>query len=231
MNASVPAMRCACGIHGLRRPCARFPKSRRPTHSWKTARAAANVANHTLNSGCPLKNHTNGCSKVGSWTFAYTPSASATRPPMPEKMSIRRSRSGGVLPLAGRGGGSAVATAGAATVAGSATGWATVAAVDSGGANGGGGTLAPRGGGFGGVGREPGCCSSATALPSSPPTSSRARGVRSSGDASPRRPCGHRESRRGMTHGYPEINGRALRDRRRWPRGQPGRDLRRSPRG
>ena len=90
-------------------------------------------------------------------------------------MIIRRSRSGGVLPVPrGRAGGSAVATAaaagtaassgsGAATTSGSATGAvgsATGAAMSSatydtvgcdGGARGGGGTLAPLGGGLGGT--------------------------------------------------------------------------------
>ncbi|RPI07306.1 MAG: hypothetical protein EHM63_08000 [Actinobacteria bacterium] len=89
---------------------------------------------------------------------------------MPEKTNIRRSRSGGVLPLAGRrAGGSAVATAGATAGTGSATGSATLAAAGGGGgAKGGGGTLPPRGGGLGGVGRGPRCSSP----PTSPPLAS-----------------------------------------------------------
>ena len=147
-----------------------------PTHSWKTARAAASVANHTLNSACPLKIQTNGCSNVGSCTFEYhaqcerDETADAREDQHPPK-SIRRCLAA-CGPACGRLG--RRATAGATTVTGSATGSATLAVGGGGGAKGGGGTLPPRGGGFGGVGRGP-CCSSP---PTSPPLASALAGRR-----------------------------------------------------
>ena len=228
MNASVPASRCAWGIHGLRRPCACFAVEPTPDPLLEEGERGRERREPHLELGLTAEEPHERCLDPSGRAPSRTRRARPRqRHRSPAKMIIRRSRSGGVLPVPrGRAGGSAVATAQprAATRLGAA---AVVRLGDGRGVRIRHGRLRRRGERRRRHARPAGRWLRRHVT--------RARVLLVGHDSpsfSPSR-CASRPSGTlaRATSPVPWSSGSAIRDHRRRPRGQPGRDLRRSPRG